>query len=304
MNRVLSSRPLDATIPTRLFRAASPSDMVCASLLAEQLPEPGTVSGSQLSLPGQVACTGSEVGSAPVLSCTFGTGTCTSTGTPATLKDATATCCDVGTQDCVGAGMRCTLVGTASNSPSLVAACIPDTGIGNEGDACTRASMDPTDVGHDTCKKGLFCANFGTANVSTRFCRQLCDEDSHCAAGAACREIGGTPTVGVCMPRCSPFANAGVQCGAGNVCHVVYGSLPSAPTGSVTSDNAFCVLPTLKGTAGAACTSPSDCLGGLQCFGSPSTCTPLCDWMHACPAGTCVTLQGLASDAPALGTCQ
>jgi len=38
MNRVLLSQALDASIPTRLFRAASPSDMVCAALLAEQLP--------------------------------------------------------------------------------------------------------------------------------------------------------------------------------------------------------------------------------------------------------------------------
>ena len=37
MNRVLLSQPLDDRLPTRLFRAASPSDMVCAALVAGQL---------------------------------------------------------------------------------------------------------------------------------------------------------------------------------------------------------------------------------------------------------------------------
>ena len=38
MNRTLLSAALDASIPTRLFRAASPSDVVCAAIIAGYLP--------------------------------------------------------------------------------------------------------------------------------------------------------------------------------------------------------------------------------------------------------------------------
>jgi hypothetical protein len=38
MQRILANAPLDRSLPTRLFRAASPSDVVCAALLADRLP--------------------------------------------------------------------------------------------------------------------------------------------------------------------------------------------------------------------------------------------------------------------------
>jgi hypothetical protein len=43
MDRVLLSQSLDASVPTRLFRAGSPSDVVCAALVADRLPEGNNV---------------------------------------------------------------------------------------------------------------------------------------------------------------------------------------------------------------------------------------------------------------------
>lgn len=225
----------------------------------------GTVTSGKLST---LACTAPTVGLM-----------CNATAAPLALKNATATCCSVTTQDCK-AGERCQPVGNTQNV--AVNACIPDRGTVDLNGACTRAGAAVTDIGDDDCKKGHFCANFGQATPATRVCRKLCTSNTDCTTGA-CFGFASAGS-GLCIDRCK-LDGTGTACAAGNTCRPLTSLSPTA--GEVVDLRCDFIGTTADG---GNCTASADCVAGSGCTGGK--CAPICDTAHPCATGTCTKLTG------------
>ena len=195
--------------------------------------------------------------------------------------------CDVARQNCCNAN-KCTAVGETvsgvDNYSVSAATCIPSSGVGGEGDACTRTS-----AGHDDCASGLFCTTLGDPKLTDLHCRRLCLQSSiqsnqGCGASTSCfalMEVNVFPRVSVCLPGCRMFGN---DCPAGQDCSLVlnnflYGNLLCRSIGTT--------------PIGGACKSSLECVAGAQCLG---VCRLLCDATHPCPSP-------LTCDSSFLGHC-
>src|SRR5262249_48033173 len=147
------------------------------------------------------------------------------------------------------------------------------TGSVGEGHGCTLTGKA---LGDDECDKGLECTGRGLAD-GMGACRHLCKADADCPSGQGCSLLF-SPTFGVCVPRCTPFAN---DCGAGLTC-----GRPVLAAGSTQNDQKLFFLCRSIGDTpvGGDCMSPtgSDCVADSACY--HQTCVPLCDDQHLCAA--------------------
>jgi hypothetical protein len=149
--------------------------------------------------------------------------------------------------------------------------------------ACTRDA---------DCGTGRRC----DTNVPTGYCYAEC-MNGQCPAGASC-VVGGTdpdgnPVPSVCLKSCTMDSD----CRMGLVCVTSGGVQVCEPrcTSDEACESGTCDLGTGKCTAqnvGAACTTATDCTGGLVCASGAAIpggyCTRSCG-QDACPAGsTCV----------------
>jgi hypothetical protein len=214
-----------------------------ATMYGEEHALVGTASGTTMSVatddPPAQSCEVDASGSTPAFSCSFPaySATCTGTGTPLIIPDASETCCDVSAQDCADATARCQLVWGQNNSP--VTACLPLVGGRAEGESCTRPD-DMTALGRDDCAKGHLCVNWSQADQTQRVCRKLCRSDAECGPGLGCRHAAGSvPPTGLCVETCDLF-NTPSGCPENNQCYVTF---DVAWSNGNFVESAFCQVP-------------------------------------------------------------
>lgn len=169
--------------------------------------------------------------------------------------------------------------------------CAPDGNVAPGGDCVLDF------LGHDNCARGSLCtvAGLGDADPSAAVrhfvCRAYCASDGDCAAAepgsSMCDRLTRSPTVGFCLPACTPF---GTDCGPTGTC-----------AGRRVDTDGFTefVVCHFAGPNAAAstCTTDGECGTNMLCETvqqSPSTavCRQLCDPNHDCPPGTSCTTSG------------
>lgn len=200
--------------------------------------------------------------------------------------------CDPVAQDCASASQRCifTLSGSGANR-MLTTQCVAD-GTVMRDQSCT---VDMTS--HlDNCQKGLVCT--GTAlPMGMSDCRKFCKADADCGAGQMCHGLFGAG-FGECLPTCTAF---GTDCGAGMTC----AGLESDIASTMTMQKAFLACRTAGAkAAGDDCARATECGADMLCVGpqGQGLCAPLCDsGAHAkCPT---YGADGGAADAGVVTTC-
>jgi hypothetical protein len=185
---------------------------------------------------------------------------------------------------------KCAVV-DGTGGPEL--ACVPTSGSNTRGNSCSRDVADGGDpaaaYGRDNCGAGLFCTAVGVSQpapptISVYRCRGYCSTAKECDTGESCSTFPPNAGYGFCVPTCVPFSQ---DCGSGVDCS-------DTTTSDGATYTASCRTP---GTAnsGDACVSNLECAASLVCMGAK--CTALCDGAHACAAGSCTALAGLASGA-------
>lgn len=179
-----------------------------------------------------------------------------------------------------GTGLKCTVTDPAPDG-TTVTACLPAGTLG-DGMTCATSAM----LGHDECAAGLLCSALGLLDLTApqSKCRRYCSATRACAAGDGCFPVSDDYTIGVCVPRCTPF---GTDCPTDFDCS---NALPDIDR----SDLRLVCRHTGTTAVGGSCGHDLDCVAGSICdpIRMPRTCLALCDGQHPCAAGSCFPIPG------------
>ncbi|HZS37783.1 MAG TPA: hypothetical protein VFF06_13190 [Polyangia bacterium] len=176
--------------------------------------------------------------------------------------------CDLLKQDCPS-GNKCVAVNMMMMTSFQ---CVPLAGMVTDGQPCMRGMNGMP----DDCNAGLTCTTRGSTTMNP-LCRKLCGADSDCDAGQKCTVLSNrTPTVGVCIPSCTPF---GTDCSGGLTC-----ATTAVEIGSTMQNPKIVFTCRGVGTTPAfgQCMRSTDCVADTACD-QGGTCEPLCDDSHQCP---------------------
>jgi len=232
------------------------------------------------------SCTSTPIPAAGTCQCRDGRQLLMDCGYTQSCEERCSVGCDAVKQDCTDpANPKCSFVTSGADT---VARCVPRTGSGALGQACTRVAQDASGVGRDDCASGLFCS--GLSLASGRVCRTLCSKTADCGAGQGCLELTtkARPAGGMCFASCTLFGACG---GGGQSCTPAFGTDVATTTYCRASGT---------GTLGTVCTRNEDCVANSWCFADSSgqqlTCHAVCDASHACPSPkTCYPAAPLAN---------
>lgn len=268
-----------------------------ATMFSGTATEEGLVTSSEQS---SAICTLGPVADSGQLVCEDTTGTpfkCQGTASPETVAGAGGYCCDVVSQDCTGIAEKCTVV-AVGQAGALVTTCLPETGTVPEGEPCSRSSEALDGYGHDDCASGLFCTSIISESMEARRCVKMCKSEKDCGDGESCLSGSTSPSTGLCVPACDPFA---ADCPGQLGCVV---RITQLELGQMTAG--VCMY-SKRLPEGSLCAGPFDCEAGSMCVTVPgetdAKCVQLCQFLsHACtPEGkyACTPLNGL----PGFGVC-
>ncbi len=183
--------------------------------------------------------------------------------------------CDPVKQTGCKKGQKCTL--RAYSSPVYVLTCVAD-GDADEDTHCVTGNGSSS----ENCVAGTFCTSYGSFGDSfnnLQICKPLCRVDSDCAKGNFCATAFPEAEVGLCVPTCTPFEPC-----AGHA----YSTCSAPYRVNQTDELRLSCRHLGSSKMGTVCSASFTCAEGLTCRddvqGSGSSCQPICDDAHPCPA--------------------